>query len=166
MALVPVLDLRPVPTDEPLAQTPHNLEAEQALLGALLFDNAAYERLGDHLQARHFYEPFHSRLFAAIEEHVRKGQLAEPIMLIDRFKHDPAFEELGGLRYLADLVDRAPPAANAPDFARLVYELSLRRELIRIGGDITVGANQSDPEKTARDQIEAAEQQLYSLAES
>ncbi|MBV9509793.1 MAG: AAA family ATPase, partial [Caulobacteraceae bacterium] len=166
MPIAPVLDLR-TPDDDPgLAQIPHNIEAEQALLGAVLFDNGAYERLNDGLQARHFYEPFHARLFAAIESHIRKGQLAEPIVLAEQFKRDPAFEELGGLRYLADLVDRAPPAANARDFGRLVYELSLRRELIRIGGDIAAGAGQSDPERPARDQIEAAEQQLYNLAES
>src|SRR5665213_1908109 len=134
MALVPVLHLRPAPRDESLANTPHNLEAEQALLGALLFDNAAYERLGDQLQARHFYEPFHARLYAAIEEHVRKGQLAEPIVLLERFRRDPAFEELGGIRYLADLVDRAPPAANAADYGRVVYDLALKRDLISTDG--------------------------------
>ena len=166
MAIAPVIDLRTPDDPQGFAHIPHNIEAEQALLGAVLFDNNAYERLNDQLQARHFYEPLHARLFAAIESHVRKGQLAEPIVLAEQFKRDPAFEELGGIRYLADLVDRAPPAANARDFGRLVYELAMRRELIRIGGDITVGAGQSDPERTARDQIEAAEQQLYTLAES
>jgi len=166
MPVVPALDLRFPEEENSLAHIPHNIDAEQALLGAILFDNAAYERLSDQLTARHFYEPFHARLFAAMEIHIRKGQLAEPIVLAEQFKRDPAFEELGGLRYLADLVDRAPPAANAPDFARLVYELSLRRELIRIGGDIAVAANQSDPELSARDQIESAEQQLYTLAET
>lgn len=152
----------------PIASLPHNLEAEQALLGALLFDNAAYERLGDNLQGRHFYEPFHQRLFDAIEEHVRKGMLAEPIVLMERFKRDPAFEELGGIRYLADLVDRAPPAANAYDYGRVVYDLALRRELIRIGGEIArVATEGGDGEPLeARDQIEVAEQQLYQLAES
>jgi len=163
MTIVPALDLRAA---EPHPQhAPFNIEAEQALLGALLFDNAAYERLSDQLQGRHFYEPFHQRLFAAMEEHIRKGQLAEPIVLMERFRHDAAFEELGGLRYLADLVDRAPPAAHAADFGRLVYDLALRRELIRIGGDIAATA-QGDAELTARDQIEAAEQSLYTLAES
>jgi len=163
MTIVPALDLR---SAEPHPQhAPANIEAEQALLGALLFDNAAYERLSDQLQSRHFYEPFHQRLFAAMEEHIRKGQLAEPIMLMERFRKDPAFEELGGLRYLADLVDRAPPAAHAADYGRLVYDLALRRELIRIGGDIAVSA-QGDAELPAREQIEAAEQSLYSLAES
>jgi replicative DNA helicase len=167
MALVPALDLRPPPhNDTGLSVAPYNLEAEQALLGAILYDNAAYERLSDRLGAKHFYEPFHSRLYAAIETHIRKGQLAEPILLADEFKRDPAFEELGGLRYLADLVDRAPPAANAPDYARAVYDLALRRELIRIGGDIAQSAQAPEPDVTARDQIELAEQSLYTLAES
>ena len=75
------------PAASPLAASmPCNIEAEQALLGTLLYDNAAYERLIDKLQARHFYEPFHQRLFAIMEEHIRRGQLAEPILLADRFK--------------------------------------------------------------------------------
>ncbi len=163
MSLAPALDLRP--SDPVPAHAPSNLEAEQALLGAILFDNAAYERIGDALKAEHFYEPFHARLFAAMEEHIKKGQLAEPIVLMERFRRDAAFEELGGLRYLADLVDRAPPAANAADYARVIHDLALRRELIRIGGDISTGAV-ADAEHTARDQIEQAEQQLYSLAET
>jgi len=166
MALVPALDLRPVNSDVAIAHVPANIEAEQALLGALLYDNAAFERLGDHLQARHFFEPFHERLFAAIETNIRKGQLAEPILLAEQFNRDPAFEELGGVRYLADLVNRAPPAANAPDYANAVYDLALRRDLIRIGGDISTLAQQGDAELDARDQIEAAEQQLYQLAET
>ena len=168
MSLVPALDLLPPARPEPTINVaPHNMEAEQALLGILLYDNAAYERLSDNLQARCFYEPFHQRLFQSIETHVRKGQLAEPILLADEFKKDPAFEELGGLRYLADLVDRAPPAANVGDYARVIFDLSLRRELIRIGGDIATAAQGGNEEKrTARDQIESAEQSLYSLAES
>jgi len=167
MSLVPALDLRPPHSDVVIAVAPHNLEAEQALLGVLLYDNAAYERLTDALNGRHFYEPFHQRLFQSIETHIRKGQLAEPILLADEFKKDPAFEELGGLRYLADLVDRAPPAANVGDYARAVFDLALRRDLIRIGGDIAAAAHGgSDEIRPARDQIEAAEQQLYTLAES
>ena len=143
---------------------PHNLEAEQALLGALMFDNAIFERLSDRLRGSHFYEPFHQRLYEAIEDHIRQGLLAEPTILMERFKQDPAFAEFGGLRYLADLMDRAPPGANAPDYARVVYDLALRRDLIRIGGDIIKEA--PDPEHRAIDQIERAELTLYSLAET
>ena len=157
--------LSPIPTDaRPVAALPHNLEAEQALLGSLMFDNAVFERLSDRLRGSHFYEPFHQRLFDAIEDHVRQGLLAEPTILMERFKADPAFQEFGGLRYLADLVDRAPPGANAPDYARLVYDLALRRDLIRIGGDIIKEA--PDPETAALEQIEQAEQSLYNLAET
>jgi replicative DNA helicase len=167
MSLVPALDLRPPHSDVAINVAPHNLEAEQALLGVLLYDNAAYERLTDSLNGRHFYEPFHQRLFQSIETHVRKGQLAEPILLADEFKKDPAFDELGGLRYLADLVDRAPPAANVGDYARAVFDLALRRDLIRIGGEIAAAAHGGGEEnRAARDQIESAEQQLYTLAES
>jgi hypothetical protein len=74
----------------------------------------AFERVGDKLRPDHFFEPLHGRLYGAIQDLIRKGQLAEPIILVERFRRDPAFEELGGLIYLADLVDRAPPAANAP----------------------------------------------------
>ena len=166
MALVPVLDLRPASNDVTIPHVPANVEAEQALLGSLLYDNAAFERIGDYLQARHFFEPFHQRLFAAIESHIRKGQLAEPILLAEQFSRDPAFDELGGVRYLADLVDRAPPAANASDYARAIYDLALRRDLIRIGGDIAAAAAQTDAEVSARDQIEQAEQLLFTLAET
>ena len=166
MALAPALELHSAHDEVGISHIPHNLEAEQALLGTLLFDNAVFERLSDQLQPRHFYEPFHARLFAAIEEHIKRGQLAEPIMLMERFRQDAAFNELGGLRYLADLVDRAPPGANAGEYARLIYDLALRRDLIRIGGDIAATATHSEANQTARDQIEAAEQQLYTLAET
>src|SRR5580692_7182334 len=166
MALAPALDLRPAPHDPLPAHAPANVEAEQALLGALLYDNGAYERLNDSLQAAHFFEPFHGRLFAAVEANVRRGQLADPTLLAQQFQSDPAFQELGGVRYLADLVDRAPPAARAGDYARAIYDLALRRELIRIGGEISTTATIIDDETTARDQIETAEQQLYTLAET
>ena len=166
MALVPILDLRSPPAAPDLTHAPANVEAEQALLGVLLYDNAAYERLTDQLQARHFFEPFHGRLYAAMESHIRRGQLADPILLAEQFQRDPAFEELGGVRYLADLIDRAPPAANAGDYARVIYDLALRRDLIRIGGEIAVDAQAGDPEMSGREQIESAEQKLFTLAET
>jgi len=165
MTIVPALDLRPAFDDGGIHHAPSNIEAEQALLGTILFDNSAYERLSDSLKGMHFYEPFHQRLFEAMEDYIRKGMLAEPIVLMERFKRDPAFEELGGLRYLADLVDRAPPAANASDYGRVIYDLALRRDLIRIGGEVANTAN-TDAETPARDMIEQAEAQLYTLAES
>jgi replicative DNA helicase len=166
MALVPLLDLRAAPPQGEITHAPANMEAEQALLGVLLYDNGASERLTDQLKGVHFFEPFHGRLFDAIQGAIRRGQLAEPILLGEQFQRDPAFLEMGGMSYLADLVDRAPPAANGPDYARAIYDLALRRDLIRIGGEIAVDAQEGDPELSGRDQIEAAEQKLYTLAET
>ncbi|HEY1751422.1 MAG TPA: replicative DNA helicase [Caulobacteraceae bacterium] len=166
MALAPALDLRPPEDAAGPPRAPANVEAEQALLGALLYDNGAYERISDALQAGHFYEPFHGRLFAAVEANIRRGQLADPTLLAGQFERDAGFQELGGIRYLADMVDRAPPAARAADYARVIYDLSLRRDLIRIGGEVAKLAEDGDPDLSARDQIEAAEQQLYTLAET
>ena len=145
---------------------PSNLDAERALLGCLLYDNAVFERLGDSLKAAHFHEPFHARMFAAIESHVRKGQLAEPMLLAEQFSRDPAFDELGGIRYLADLVDRAPAGANAPDYARVIFDLARRRDLIRIGGELIDTATHPSDGATSGDILEETEQSLYSLAET
>lgn len=118
------------------ARSPANIEAEQALLGILLYDNDAFAQVRDQIDALDFYEPFHQRLFAHMAEQVRAGRLAEPIRLAEQFARDPAFEELGGIRYLADLVDRAPPSADAGDYARLLRLLALqRRERRDANGD-------------------------------
>lgn len=106
---------------------PADIEAEQALLGLLLFDNAAFDLVRDRIDATDFYEPFHGRLFSAIEMHIRKGQLAEPVRLIERFKSDPAFEALGGVRYLADLINRTPDASTAKAGASLIRDLANQR---------------------------------------
>jgi replicative DNA helicase len=166
MSAAPALDLEhPVEAPE-IAHLPANIEAEQALLGALLYDNSAYERLADSFRSVHFYEPFHQRLFVAIERAIQKGQLAEPVVLADVFERDPAYQELGGIRYLAELVDHAPPAANTPEYARVIWELARRRELIRIGGDIAQRANEPDDGEDSADMLEDAEAALYALGET
>ncbi len=143
---------------------PANIEAEQAVLGVLLCDNGAFDRC-DSLRPAHFFEPFHGRLFAAIEAAVKRGHLADAILLNDKMASDPAFEELGGLRYLADLVDRAPPTITAGDYAREVRETATRREVIRIAEEMAAAARAPDPDTAANDLIEQAEGELYRLAE-
>lgn len=115
---------------------PYNLEAEQALLGVLMFDNDAFISVDGLLSPTDFHEPFHQRLFKAIADDVRHGRLAEPTLLMTYFGIDPAFHSFGGIRYLADLVDRAPPSANAPHYAKEIRSQSLRRNVIRIAGDL------------------------------
>lgn len=131
-------EYHPFDPDAPPAELPppHNLEAEQALLGALMFDNDVFVAVDGVVAARDFYEPFHQRLFKAIADDIRHGRLAEPTLLMSYFVIDPAFHHFGGLRYLADLVDRAPPSANAPEYAREVRSVALRRDVIKIAADI------------------------------
>lgn len=159
MTIVP--SLRLFQREEP-DTAPANIEAEQALLGAILFDNTALAALADiALEDRHFYEPLHQRLFAAIKTCAAAGRLAEPIVLMERFKDDPAFNELGGLRYLADLVDRAPPAALA--YGRVVLDLALRRDLVAVGRAIVDSAHH-DAEHDAHGLTVLAEQAIGEIA--
>ena len=119
---------------------PHNLEAEQALIGCALFDNDAVKRVEGIVRPIHFYEPFHQRLWGAITVLVARERLADPLTLIDQFRNDIAFGDLGGTRYFADMVDRAPPAANAQDYARIIADLDARRQLIRAADDLRARA--------------------------
>jgi replicative DNA helicase len=152
------------PRDHEGATLPKNLDAEQALLGSIMFDNAVLERLPDSLKGAHFFEPFHQRLFDACATAVGKGLVAEPTVLVSQFTNDPAFEEFGGIRYLLDLVDHAPPSTNALSYARDIRDLAVRRDLIRIGGEI---AHQAvDPALPATDHLAKAEGALFELAET
>lgn len=140
---------------------PHNLEAEQALLGAIMFENDLTWRLPEGLEAGHFYEPFHQRLWAAIMSAIQRGQHAEPTLLSKMFEDDPAYDEFGGLRYLADLVDHAPPGNRVKDYAAAVHDAGIRRDLMKAAADVFWSCH--DPEKSARDQIEFAERSLLSI---
>lgn len=138
--LRPIEGVHPFAPDAPDPSAPpplpHNLEAEQALLGALMFDNEWVHRLPPGMRGSMLFEPFHQRLLDAIIDNVNAGYLAEPTVLVEEFRGDPAFKEFGGLRYLADLVDRAPPGNQSSEYARVLVDLALRRELIRVGGNL------------------------------
>jgi len=141
---------------------PANLEAEQAVLGALMFDNAVAADIDGMVTALDFAEPFHGRLFSAILEKIGAGVLAEPNLLMDRFREDPAFGSLGGVRYLADLVDRAPPTAYVVDYAATVRETSQRRQIIEAAGELLRRARH-DSSVSAMDLVDVAERSLLGI---
>jgi len=130
MALVPALDLRPEfekATDRVVA----NVDAEMALMGAVMFDNQAFATAGQLVRGEHFFEPFLGWLFERAREMVAKGQLVEPITLHDVAQGGgPAYDELGGIGFLLNMLDRAPPAANAPEYARRIFDCYLRRHML------------------------------------
>ncbi|MCW5723579.1 MAG: replicative DNA helicase [Maricaulaceae bacterium] len=145
---------------------PHNLEAEQAFLGALLYDNEIYHRVADWLRGEHFYDPVHGRIYDAATSRIQRGALADAIVLKTDFERDGGLKEIGGAAYLAVLVESAIDSAGAAEYAQLVYDLALRRALIRVGAELSRQAVDSTPETHARALIESTERQLYALAES
>jgi len=143
---------------------PHNYEAEMALLGALLANNRAFDRVADFLQAEHFADARHGRIFGAIRKLVDMGQVADPITLKNLFESDGSLDEVGGTDYLARLAASVVTIINAGDYGRTVFDRHLRRALIEIGSDIVNEAYNFDLDLDASAQIEQAEQHLYNLA--
>lgn len=127
-----IRDQDPQAKDAPLTGS---LEAEQALLGAMLYDNgcvAAFEGL----EAAHFHEKLHGELYAFMLAEIDQGRMADPITVAKAFAGNVAFEEVGGIRHLADLVDKAPPSSTAPEYARAVADAGIRRSMILLGQDV------------------------------
>lgn len=143
---------------------PANPAAEQALLGALLANNKAYERVSDFLAAEHFSDPVHGRIYQSIQRRVEAGQLADVITLRAEFEHSGLLDEVGGPAYLAQLLSAMVGVINAGEYGRVVYDTYLRRQLIDLGEVVVNRAFGAEPELDAKDQLEAAEQSLFDLA--
>jgi replicative DNA helicase len=144
---------------------PHNIEAEQALLGAILINNEAYHRVGEFLRAEHFYEPVHGRIFAAMVRLIESGRLADHVTLKVAFADDEALRELDGAQYLARLARAAESIINAEDYGRLLHDLAVKRGLIHVGEELVNKAYDAALPESGREQIEAAEQRLFMLAQ-
>ncbi|AXC49122.1 replicative DNA helicase [Paracoccus suum] len=164
MADIRAITIRPTP-DEPTETIPFSIEAEQQLLGAILTNNDVYERIGSLIAHAHFYEPVHARIFELCAERITRGALASPVTIKAFMEDDPGLKELGGPAYLARLAGAAIGAYAARDYAQMIRELALRRELIGLGQDISARAAKVTVEEDAGEQIKRAEQTLYTLAE-
>jgi len=143
---------------------PHNAEVEAALLGAILTNNNAFEKVSEFLRADYFYEPVHGRIYATIERMIEQGQIASPLTLKHFFDQDEALANVGGARYLFDLAASVVTVVNATDYARTIRDLHLRRQLIELGEEMVNVAYEPDVDSPASEQIEAAEQHLYDLS--
>jgi replicative DNA helicase len=161
-----VLKLAPDAGTPAYRSAPHNIEAEQALLGAILVNNDAFYRVSDFLEPKHFFEPIHQTIYETGASLIRMGKVATPVTLKTFL---PADTDIGGMtvgQYLARLAAEATTIINAQDYGRTVYELSLRRDLIGIGEDMVNVAYEAPVDFAPRAQIEDAERRLYELAES
>jgi replicative DNA helicase len=143
---------------------PSNLQAEQALLGALLANNRAYERVSEFLAPEHFTDPVHGRIYHAISRRIEAGQLADAVMLKAEFEHSGVLEEVGGTAYLAQLLTAMVGIINAGEYGRAIHDAWLRRQLIDIGETVVNNAFGADSELDGKQQIELAEQTLFQLA--
>jgi replicative DNA helicase len=151
----------------PLYRTaPHNIEAEQALLGAILVNNEAFYRVSDFLEPRHFFEPVHQNIYEITGSLIRVGKIANPVTLKTFLPADVDIAGLTVSQYLARLAAEATTVINAEDYGRTIYDLSIRRSLIVIGEDMVNVAFDAPVDFAPRDQIEDTERRLYELAET
>lgn len=145
---------------------PHSIEAEQQLLGAILTNNDIFDRISSIIGPQHFYDPVHATIFETAQTRIAKNALASPVTLKAFLEDDEGLKELGGPAYLARLAGAAISAFAAKDYAQMIYDLAIRRELIGLGRDIAAKAGKVDVDSEPREQIVEAEQKLYSLAEA
>lgn len=149
----------------PTRQPPTNIAAEQSLLGALLANNRAYERVSDFLQPHHFADQAHGAIFAAIQRRVDAGQVADAITLRGEFAGSEVLEPAGGVAYLAELLGAMVAVISVGEYGRVVLDCWQRRQLIEIGQAVVNAAFGADPDLLPVDQIEGAEAALSALAE-
>jgi replicative DNA helicase len=147
-------------------QMPHNIEAEQQLLGALLINNDLYDKISVFLKPEHFYENVHTIIFELISKLILSNKLASPITLKNLIDQDERFNDLEGSKYLVRLAAENTSIINIEEYGRIIYHLFTWRNLINIGNEI-VNVSYSPPaEISPFDHVEYIEQELYGLAES
>jgi replicative DNA helicase len=144
---------------------PQNVQAEAALLGALMIDNRLVEDVQLKLRADHFFEPLHGRIYEAVLRMTDANRVANPVTLRPLFDSDEAMKEVGGPAYLAQLTGSGAAVIGARDFAQQIYDLALLRALIGVGRDLVEGALDTSEEVAPLAQIERAETELYKVAE-
>ncbi len=145
---------------------PRNVEAEAALLGALMIDNRLAEDVQMRLKADHFYDPMHGRIYEAIIRLIDRNMIANPVTLKPLLESDPALVQLGGAgAYLAQLTGSSMAVIGARDFAQQIYDLALLRELIGVGRDLVEKALDTSERIDPMAQVEEAETALYKVSE-
>ncbi|KKC34644.1 replicative DNA helicase [Devosia psychrophila] len=150
--------------DKSFRLAPHNVEAEQALLGAILINNDAFYRVSDFLEPTHFYEPVHRDIYELAGKIIRAGKSADPTTIKTHLP-DQLLPDITMAQYLARLAAEATTVLNAADYGQAIYDLAIRRNLILVGEEMVQVAYESDVEMTPNKQIEKVEGELFQLAE-
>lgn len=143
---------------------PQNLEAEQALIGAILANNKAYEKVSEFLKPQHFADQIHVKIFDVMSKLIQRGHVADVITLKNYFEQEGTLQDVGGFQYLVKLADSSSPLTNVEYYAQFIYDKYLRRELINTGYEIVNDAIKEDIDNDATTQIENAEKKLFDLS--
>ncbi len=159
-----VMRLPGIGDDVRLREPPHNFQLEQALLGAILINNLAYNRVSDFLRPEHFADPLHGRIFDAAARMIERNQVVDYKTLRTFFENDETLVAAGRQNYLAELAAAAISIIDAGDYGRQIHDLYLRRQLIDVGETMVNDAFVPDVDAPATMQIEIAEKKLYDLA--
>ena len=155
-----------MPQDAATGTLPHSIEAEQQLLGALLTNDQVYDRVAQIVQPAHFFDPVHRRIFETAVARLSDNKLVTPVTLANFLSDDAGLKELGGPAYLVRLAAASISTYAAKDYAELIRDLAMRRQLIDLGRNIADKAARVTADSEPRDQIVEAEQQLYLMGET
>ncbi|MBM5786595.1 MAG: replicative DNA helicase [Pelagibacterales bacterium] len=146
-------------------ELPNNIEAEQIILGSILVNNEIFDEISNIINENIFFDPIHQKIFSYISTLISKGLLATPITLKNYLENDQSLKEIGGSDYIAKLTRLSGSILQAKDFAKLIYDLHLRRKLIELSGETLSEANNKNLETSAEQLIEKTEKKLFDLAE-
>ena len=146
-------------------ELPNNIEAEQAVIGSILVSNDIFDDVSIIIDNKKFYDPVHQKIFAAIENLISKGMLANPITLKNYFENDNSLAELEGHEYLVKLTKFSTTIRQAIEYSKIVYDMHIRRELIKISETMTENASNKILDLPGNKIIEDSERLLFDLAE-
>ena len=144
---------------------PHNIEAEQSLIGSVLVNNEILDEISNIVNASKFYDPVHVKIFETIENLNAKGMIANPITLKNFFENDGGLNDVGGVEYLIKLTRFSSSVKQAVDYSKIIHENYIKRQLINISEEIKYDSVNVKDDKTSEIIIEEAEKSLYDLAE-
>ena len=146
-----------------LEELPNNIEAEQSVIGSILLSNEIFDEINILISSKNFYDPMHQKIFSAIEKLIYSGMLANPITLKNYFENEK--DELNVPEYLVKITKFSTSSRQAIEYSKLIYDLYVKRELIKISENVIDAAKLNDLDNDGQKIIENYEKSLFDLAE-
>jgi len=144
-------------------ELPNNIEAEQAVIGSILVNNEIFDEINTIISGSNFYDPMHQKIFDAVDNLIYKGMLANPITLKNYFEDEK--DDLNVPEYLVKITKFSTSVRQAIEYSKIIYDMFVRRELVKISEQTMDSAKQSELDTTGQNIIESTEKSLFDLAE-